>query len=70
MITLYGGAISNYFNKIKLALMEKEIAFLEELVSPSQDEEMLKLSPSGQNPIHQKGRWLLVGITGNTGISG
>jgi len=27
MITLYGGAISNYYYKIKLALMEKEIVF-------------------------------------------
>jgi glutathione S-transferase len=43
MNMLYGGAISNYYNKIKLALMEKEIAFLEELVSPNQDEAMLKL---------------------------
>jgi glutathione S-transferase len=51
MITLYGGAISNYYNKIKLALMEKEIAFLEELVSPSQGEAMLKLSPLGKIPF-------------------
>jgi len=51
MITLYGSAISNYYNKIKLALMEKEIAFLEELVAPSQDEAMLKLSPLGKIPF-------------------
>ena len=51
MVTLYGSAISNYYNKIKLALMEKEIAFLEELVSPSQDEAMLMLSPLGKIPF-------------------
>jgi glutathione S-transferase len=51
MVTLYGSAISNYYNKIKLALMEKEIAFLEELVVPSQDEAMLKLSPLGKIPF-------------------
>ena len=34
MITLYGSAISNYYNKIKLALMEKEIAFREEPSCP------------------------------------
>ena len=50
MVTLYGSAISNYYNKIKLALMEKEIAFLEELVLPNQDEAMLKLSPLGKIP--------------------
>ena len=31
--------------------MEKEIAFLEELVAPSQDEAMLKLSPLGKIPF-------------------
>ena len=51
MVTLYGSAISNYYNKIKLVLMEKEIAFLEELVAPSQDEAMLKLSPLGKIPF-------------------
>ena len=51
MVTLYVSAISNYYNKIKLALMEKEISFLEELVVPSQDEAMLKLSPLGKIPF-------------------
>ena len=53
MITLYGSAISNYYNKIKLALMEKEIAFLEEAVPPSQDEFVLKRSPLGKIPFIQ-----------------
>lgn len=32
MITLYGFAVSNYYNKVKLALIEKDIPFTEELV--------------------------------------
>lgn len=51
MITLYGFAISNYYNKIKLALMEKEIAFIEEYVAPSQDEALLTMSPLGKIPF-------------------
>ncbi len=51
MITLYGFAISNYYNKVKLALLEKEIAFTEEAVAPSQEEAMLKRSPLGKVPF-------------------
>ncbi|MEI6545009.1 MAG: glutathione S-transferase [Methylococcales bacterium] len=51
MVTLYGSAISNYYNKIKLALMEKEIAFIEVLVAPNQDESILKRSPLGKIPF-------------------
>ncbi|PKM13262.1 MAG: glutathione S-transferase [Gammaproteobacteria bacterium HGW-Gammaproteobacteria-3] len=51
MITLYGFAISNYYNKIKFALMEKEIGFIEERVAPSQDEAVLKRSPLGKIPF-------------------
>lgn len=51
MITLYGVAISNYYNKVKWALMEKEIAFIEELVAPSQNEAVLKRSPLGKVPF-------------------
>ena len=51
MITLYGFAISNYYNKVKLALLEKEIAFAEEAVAPSQDEAILKRSPLGKVPF-------------------
>ena len=39
MITLYGFAISNYYNKVKLILLEKNIAFSEETVmTKSRDE--------------------------------
>jgi len=51
MLTLYGSAFSNYYNKVKLALMEKEIPFNEELVAPSQDEAVLKRSPLGKIPF-------------------
>lgn len=51
MITLYGFAISNYYNKVKLALMEKDIAFTEELVAPSQEAAVLKRSPLGKIPF-------------------
>ncbi|MDD2801868.1 MAG: glutathione S-transferase, partial [Methylococcales bacterium] len=51
MITLYGIAISNYYNKIKWAMMEKEIAFLEEFVAPGQTDAVLKRSPLGKIPF-------------------
>jgi glutathione S-transferase len=51
MITLYGVAISNYYNKVKWAMMEKEIAFLEEFVAPSQTDAVLKRSPLGKIPF-------------------
>lgn len=51
MIILYGVAFSNYYNKIKFALMEKEIAFAEENVVPGQNETILKRSPLGKIPF-------------------
>ena len=51
MITLYGFAISNYYNKIKLALIEKQINFNEVALAPSQDEAILKRSPLGKIPF-------------------
>ncbi|WP_446809428.1 glutathione S-transferase family protein [Methylomonas sp. 2BW1-5-20] len=51
MITLYGVAISNYYNKIKFALMEKDIAFIEEFTPPGQSEELLQRSPLGKIPF-------------------
>jgi glutathione S-transferase len=55
MITLYGFAISNYYNKVKLALLEKEIPFREVQVRPSQDEAVLQRSPLGKIPFLQTG---------------
>lgn len=51
MMTLYGFAISNYYNKTKLALLEKGIPFNEEVVRPSQDAAVLKRSPLGKIPF-------------------
>lgn len=51
MITLYGVAISNYYNKVKLALLEKNIAFTEEVLAPGQSEAILKRSPLGKIPF-------------------
>ena len=51
MINLCGFAVSNYYNKIKLVLLEKGIAFTEEEVRPSQDEALLKRSPLGKIPF-------------------
>jgi glutathione S-transferase len=51
MINLCGFAVSNYYNKTKLVLLEKEIPFTEEQVFPSQDEALLKRSPLGKIPF-------------------
>jgi glutathione S-transferase len=52
MITLCGFAISNYYNKVKLALLEKGIPFEEELVmTGSKDETVLSCSPLGKVPF-------------------
>lgn len=53
MITLYGFAVSNYYNKVKLVLLEKQIEFTEEMLVPSQDEAVLKRSPLGKIPFIQ-----------------
>ncbi|MFM8665090.1 MAG: glutathione S-transferase N-terminal domain-containing protein, partial [Betaproteobacteria bacterium] len=46
MITLCGFPISNYYNKVKLVLLEKNIAFEEEVVmTGSKDEAVLRDSP-------------------------
>jgi glutathione S-transferase len=53
MITLYGFAISNYYNKVKWALLEKNIPFQEQVVAPSQEESVLQRSPLGKIPFIQ-----------------
>ncbi|MFO1326096.1 MAG: glutathione S-transferase [Rubrivivax sp.] len=51
MITLCGFALSNYYNKVKLALLEKGIPFEEEWVmTGSKDEAVLSCSPLGKVP--------------------
>lgn len=51
MIKLCGVSLSNYYNKIKLVLLEKAIQFDEEKVSPSQDPTLLARSPLGKIPF-------------------
>lgn len=52
MITLCGFAISNYYNKVKLVLLEKNIPFTEELVmTGSKDEAVLRDSPLAKVPF-------------------
>jgi glutathione S-transferase len=50
-ITLCGFAVSNYYNKVKLSLLEKGIPFSEAVVFPSQSEAVLTESPMGKVPF-------------------
>ena len=52
MLTLCGFSVSNYYNKVKLALLEKGIPFNEELVmTGSKDEAVLNATPLGKVPF-------------------
>lgn len=52
MITLCGFPISNYYNKVKLVLLEKHMAFQEEVVmTGSKDEAVLQDSPLAKVPF-------------------
>jgi glutathione S-transferase len=50
MLKLCGFAISNYYNKVKLALLEKGVPFEEELVWPDRSDALLQNSPLGKIP--------------------
>ena len=50
MIKLCGFSVSNYHNKVKLALIEKGIAFEEELVWSDRSPELYRHSPLGKIP--------------------
>ncbi|NJD35178.1 MAG: glutathione S-transferase [Betaproteobacteria bacterium] len=50
-ITLCGFAVSNYYNKVKLSLLEKNVPFTEVEVFPSQSEGFLSESPMGKVPF-------------------
>jgi len=50
MIKLCGFAVSNYYNKVKLALLEKSIPFEEQLVWTGKAPELLLHSPLGKIP--------------------
>ncbi|MBX3643027.1 MAG: glutathione S-transferase [Rubrivivax sp.] len=52
MITLCGFSLSNYYNKVKMVLLEKGIPFTEERVmTKSTDEAVLGCSPLGKIPF-------------------
>jgi len=52
MLTLHGSPISNYYNKVKLALLEKGVPFSEaEAATHSSDEAILNASPLGKIPF-------------------
>src|SRR3954447_26908950 len=52
MITLSGFSISNYYNKVKLVLLEKGIPFVEDhCQAGASDEETLMCSPLGKVPF-------------------
>ena len=51
MLTLHGFALSNYYNKVKLALLEKGVPFEEKYCGVQQkDETLLAASPLGKIP--------------------
>lgn len=52
MLTLHGSPISNYYNKVKLALLEKGVPFTEAYAAThSTDEAILCASPLGKIPF-------------------
>ena len=50
MLTLCGTPISNYYNKVKLALLEKGVEFEEKLVWTDRSPALLEKSPLGKIP--------------------
>jgi len=55
MLTLCGFAASNYYNKVKLALLEKGTPFTEKLVWTDRSAELLAHSPLGKIPYFEIG---------------
>ena len=52
MITLCGFPVSNYYNKVKMAMLEKGVPFTEEhVMTGSKDEAVLSVSPLGKVPF-------------------
>ncbi len=59
MLKLYGTAASNYYNKVRIALLERGIEFEEIFQPPSQEEEYLQKSGMGKIPcIEHNGQFL------------
>lgn len=53
MLKLCGFAVSNYYNKVKLALLEKGVDFDEDLVWTDRSPELLARSPLGKVPFFE-----------------
>ncbi|MEN3030670.1 glutathione S-transferase [Chromobacterium amazonense] len=51
MIKLHGLSLSPYYNKVKIALLEKGVNFQEVLTPPSQEDWLLEKSPMGKIPF-------------------
>jgi glutathione S-transferase len=51
MLKLCGVAASNYYNKVKLQLLEKGVPFAEEVVAPSQSDDVLARTAMGKVPF-------------------
>lgn len=51
MLKLYGFSVSNYYNMVKLALLEKGLPFEEVPFYPGQTPEALTISPRGKVPV-------------------
>lgn len=60
MITLYGFAVSNYFNMIKLALAIKEVEYKTVVLYPNQTAEYLSKSPMGKVPALETEQGVLI----------
>ena len=55
MLTLCGFSASNYYNKVKLALLEKEVPFAEKLFWVDRSPALLEKSPLGKVPFFEIG---------------
>lgn len=59
MLKLCGFAVSNYYNKVKLALLEKGVEFEEDLVWTDRSPELLARSPLGKVPFFETDKGIL-----------
>lgn len=59
MLKLCGFSVSNYYNKVKLALIEKDVPFEEELYWADRSPRLLEKSPLGKVPFLETDRGVL-----------